>query len=253
METLVVHPIVSIVATTFLLRWTLTSFEPNSPARPYLLLLLLGCTLVTGLNAHRTSKSDVVNSYIGFAYSAQLSLEIIDHVWHSKRYFYHEQPKLGKANKKSASPDFWILDVLWNKRRIGTPRQIRNVPQFDPKDPTYVPTRGWFLTVASIRLALSLLIVELLANPDYPDAAVRYGSGRTELIGAALQGRFSMQDFVDRVVIIMKFWVTTYLTQGLSYDAVSIMSVGLGINSVEDWPPRWGPVTSAYTVRRFWG
>jgi len=227
-------PYLSILATVAILGYTTVHVPPSSPNRFLALFFVLPFVIVTITTAHNASTYAAWNSFIAGAYGSQFIPEIIDHICISRLHFDTKESKNG--GRGLLARILWALDITCNKRRIGSSRQVKNVPHFSSRNPCYTPTRRWFLIFRSVRFVLSYLLVDLLMSFPAPD--------RQQLEGAG---------FIERAGMAAGFWLITYLVQSAAYDFFSVIAVGLHLNGVEAWPPRFGSVYEAYSVRQFWG
>jgi len=143
----------------------------------------------------------------------------------------------------------WAWDVVFNFRAVGTPREVKNMPKWSYSDPEYVPSRAVFLLTRGIAVVGSYLFLDFLNSQPPPGfrhfTAEKAGqfSGLSEL---------SVEDIVARMVTTAIFWFSLRLTIALIYNGFSLIPVALMIHGPEDWPPYFGSVLSAYSVRTFW-
>ena len=50
---------------------------------------------------------------------------------------------------------------------------------------------------------------------------------------------------------MLGFWISLYCVIQLYIGLIAFVTVALGLDKVKSWPPAFGPITEAYTVRRF--
>lgn len=143
----------------------------------------------------------------------------------------------------------WGWDVVFNFRAVGTPREIKNMPKFSYKNPDYIPSRFAFLTKRSAAFIGTFFILDFLISQ--PQLDLRYFA--VEKAGQFSGfGRLSVEDIVARFVTTAIFWFSLRLTIALVYNGFSIIVVALMIHKPKEWPPYFGSVLSAYSVRTFW-
>jgi hypothetical protein len=54
-------------------------------------------------------------------------------------------------------------------------------------------------------------------------------------------------------MISLMFWFAfVRAAVDIDYRITSILSVGIGLDAPEDWPPLFGRAKQAYTLRNFW-
>ena len=119
-------PYVSVITTILLLGWTLR-LHPSSPHRLSMLFLILVPATITAARAEGFSPSTAWDSFIGGEYGSLLALEAIDYVCLSK-FYYDPSLKTEKGQQSVWKWLTWSLDVVINKRKIGTARQVKNIP-----------------------------------------------------------------------------------------------------------------------------
>lgn len=111
-----------------------------------------------------------------------------------------------------------------------------------------VPDRSHFLLRQSAIFAWQYLALDLIQT-----LTVQQASERKELL-PNIQWNVSPGQWAERAGTHIAVWfVATRLIGDSAYRLLSIISVGLGIDSPSDWPPAWGRMKEAYTLRKFWG
>jgi hypothetical protein len=270
-------PYISLALSITLLHLILTHLHPTSIYRPLMLCLILTTALVTAFTATAASSIPGWNALIGTAYGAQLALESVDHVLLSKLHYFpsatasvdttNSHTTAGAEAKDSPTrrsgggahfglplPDsvLWTLDVVFNKRRIGTARQVKNVPHFRRSDPTFIPSKSRFLVFRAARFVVVYLLVDFLTSFS-PSPAAQFAVEKVPLLSRLAVGEVAGEEFGERMGATGGFWFFSWLIQGVVYDSFSLVAVELGLSTVEDWPPRFGSWMDAWSVRRFWG
>lgn len=248
-------PYLLIIASALLLHFTLSRLPPPTPYRCLMLAPILFSTLATAITAKDASAFTIWNTFIGCIYGSNLALEAIDHVCITRRYLDPNAAKKLPARSKrlfvSASL-LWTVDIICNSRSIGSPRQIKNVPYFNRRSPTFRPTRTQFLIFRSVRFVLCYLLIDFLTSIPSPSAS-RFSPEAEPFLTKLLAGQMTAVEFAERASMTMSFYLMVYVIQVTTYDFFSIVAVGLGLNNAGDWPPRFGSIWEAYSVRRFWG
>ena len=154
----------------------------------------------------------------------------------------------------------WVGKLMWavglecNPRGIGTPWQIRNLPPFDRKNPRYVPSRAGFLVQ---RIVNGLLVYAMfkasLAADDIYWAILQegdYSEYKTSIIRRILD--VSMREILIRAWLPLHFLFEVYCQHQYWHCLVSVIAVALG-DEPRRWPPLYGDIRDAYSLRRFWG
>ncbi|KAH1304730.1 hypothetical protein KXW91_003119 [Aspergillus fumigatus] len=66
--------------------------------------------------------------------------------------------------------------------------------------------------------------------------------------------RVSREEWRTRIMTSLMFWFAFLRAAvDIDYRTASILSVGVGLDAPEDWPPLFGRANQAYTLRNFWG
>lgn len=129
------------------------------------------------------------------------------------------------------------FNVLWNMRDVGGPRQIARIPPNRYSCPGRGPSRPGFLTRHAISLACAYVLLELIT------LAPPRGAAPASVAEAVL----------TRVLATAAFWITLSLFLSLIYDVLAITQVTLFLSEPADWPPLFGRLVDAWSVRQFWG
>lgn len=157
-------------------------------------------------------------------------------------------PRCGTAGQRLQ----FGFDVTLNPRQLNTPYQVNNVPAWSSSDLERVPSRGDFLWRTAINVSLSYLIVDLCSLRAQPERNailfsrdnIRFFS-RLKTLGTA--------EVILRVLASHILWLNIYCIFRVFHGCLSFLAVGSGISEVNDWAPPFGPLSEAYSIRRFWG
>jgi hypothetical protein len=140
---------------------------------------------------------------------------------------------------------FWsILQlVALNFRGIGTPWKIKNVPQFSTYYPGRIPrSRVQFLIRQIAVVTFQILVVDLtltLFRTKYHSL----GSG------LAMREQWLFREYYS----VAAWWLINRCFLSASYNLIAIIGVATSLYSIEDFPPLMGSISSAYTLRNYWG
>jgi len=63
----------------------------------------------------------------------------------------------------------------------------------------------------------------------------------------------SVEQLIIRSASTLGFWIILYCIIQTYMGSMAFVSVALRFSQVDSWRPGFGPITEAYTVRRFWG
>lgn len=136
-------------------------------------------------------------------------------------------------------------------RKAATPYQVKGLSPFSGQDPQYVPSRGVFLLNKAVILLLCYLVMDFSSLASQPDQnPVLYHPSRISWLNAENLGA---EPLLIRSTTALGFWVNLYCIVQFYMGIFAFFTVGIGASKVEDWPPCFGPVSEAYSVRRFWG
>lgn len=136
-------------------------------------------------------------------------------------------------------------------RNVGCPFEVSGVPHFSSDSPSYVPSRGTFLRDKAISLLSCYLVLDFLTFASQPDQnPVLYSPAR---VPWATADNRSVERLIVRSASTFGFWLSLYCIIQAYMGFVAFLSVALGLSEVKSWPPGFGPISEAYTVRRFWG
>jgi hypothetical protein len=149
----------------------------------------------------------------------------------------------------------WAVDLVSNPRGIGTSWQIRNLPAFSKQDPNYVPSRRRFILQ---RLAAGLMfyaVVKLyyLLEKKFYIANLRDGDYSEEKESIIRRiGEASLHELFVRSWLPFSFFFTAWCRHQYLHSFVSASAVALG-DEPRRWPPLYGDIRDAYSIRQFWG
>jgi hypothetical protein len=144
----------------------------------------------------------------------------------------------------------WAYQVIFSYRAIGTPRQVKHMPQWSKTDPEYAPSRGMFLLQRGSTVLGTYLVLDFLNSQPAPDLAPFSAIKAGQFSGLSGQ---NIEDLLTRMISTAVFWTSLRLTIALIYNSFSLLLVALMIDSPKDWPPYFGSILSAYSIRQFWG
>ena len=146
----------------------------------------------------------------------------------------------------------WLVGVVCNPRGIGKSWQIRNLPSFSRTQNFFRPSRKAFVCRRILQFLLFTVMFEayfqihLLLNPNGDD-----------FTGDKMHFFSRLRDITAREIFI-RLWLPfpTYLPMYLEFSSlhclISVIAVALGDDPLQ-WPPLFGDIRDAYTLRRFWG
>jgi hypothetical protein len=136
-------------------------------------------------------------------------------------------------------------------RGVRTPWQVKGIPShpaYLARQPKAPISRSAFL----IRQAAIVAWLYLYLN-----CANYLADGKSLPLSKPIYGlgylRVSREEWRTRIMISLMFWFAfVRAAVDIDYRITSILSVGIGLDAPEDWPPLFGRAKQAYTLRNFW-
>lgn len=144
--------------------------------------------------------------------------------------------------------------VKTSSRNEGTPWIVKNTPPFSSKDAKFVPSRKAFCFQRLAMIVVTFLFFDLLSQQKNPleDNAQLYSSGRVRIFTGDNQN-LTTERILTRLISVVMCWICAALFISSEYSIYAVLSVALHIKDVRQYPPSFGPVSEAYTIRQFWG
>ncbi|KAJ5636115.1 uncharacterized protein N7484_009428 [Penicillium longicatenatum] len=159
--------------------------------------------------------------------------------------------KVVKNSQSTISYFFAATRALIFTRGVNTPWQVKNIPsqpRYYARRGMQVPSRSHFLLRQSVILAWQYLALDIIQTLSAQQASER------KEISWEIHWNVSCRQWGERAGTHLAIWfVVNRLIGDSAYRLLSIVSVGLGNDSPSDWPPAWGRMKEAYTLRNFWG
>ncbi|KAJ5087450.1 hypothetical protein N7456_011066 [Penicillium angulare] len=149
---------------------------------------------------------------------------------------------------------WYAFELVAFPRAINTPRQVRNVPAHPPYlqrngDGAQI-SRNKFLVRQSVIFVWQYLVLDIfqtLAHLDGEDQDPNVGFSKIELF-------VPFEIWIKRLVLsLMAGFISTRILIDAHYRFSSLVFVGLGLDVPDNWPPLFGTMADAYTLRNYWG
>jgi hypothetical protein len=139
-------------------------------------------------------------------------------------------------------------------RGVGTPWQVKNVPAFPAYHSKGSGLKQWrFLLRQSCFVAWYCLILDLMSfigsQESIEERERRYGDGAEFKYLQATKEQWAMRV----VTSLMTWFFMARVIIDAFYRFMSLVFVGTGISSPASWPPFFGNMKDAYTLRNYWG
>jgi Membrane bound O-acyl transferase family len=170
------------------------------------------------------------------------------------------------VNRETAPPANSSLERLSN---VGTflfsPRKnlpARRIPSFSSSDLNYVPSRQAFLFAEIGRVLIGLIVLHYEGYLNLSTHASDYGPPHDRLLSRLFPFFLQNSEPDDKITVLeciirahtaLATLISEYILHNLVYSSASILGVGLLFHSPSQWPPLYGPLKEAYTIRRFYG
>jgi hypothetical protein len=145
------------------------------------------------------------------------------------------------------------LYILTTLRGIDTSYEVRQIRHGRESS----ASRSGFLLCTLAIVAAKYLVLDLMTfHPPSPEDTQRlFGEGKEYLLFRSHSlPPVTVQDILTNLGVTFLGWgpIGSWFIE-VHYRVLSLVSVGLGVSSPHQWPPLFGFITEAYTLRRFWG
>lgn len=146
---------------------------------------------------------------------------------------------------------FGLLTTL-SSRQVNTPFQVKNVPRFSNRHADFVPSRAVFLRDTALAVLVCYLVVDLSTMAAQPEQnPILFNRQNVPLLARWYE--ISAAELVVRTFTSLAVWLNIYCIFRVGHGIMGFVAVSTGLSEVTAWPPAFGPLAEAYTVRRFWG
>ncbi|KAE8163403.1 pyridoxal phosphate-dependent transferase [Aspergillus tamarii] len=140
----------------------------------------------------------------------------------------------------------WAITLLLNLRGIRWSFQAKNIPRM-PERMTRARFLRWRLGELIWVLLMADLVSQMTLRFFFTDAVGAVGNVDSKYI-TIRDARWGWS-----FLKALTFGLGPYFFINMQYLVVSILAVAAGISRPEDWPPLFGKLKAATTVRNFWG
>ena len=148
---------------------------------------------------------------------------------------------------------FWArlkfgLSAASSYRWTGSRREVKNVPHFSARDPSFVPAKTAFLWQTATKVLACFLTIDLMGLGTNEEMNKTYFySTKVPLLTRLTSAELGM-----RIGGTIGAGVGVYCAQEGIQSTLALTAVGLGLSEAKDWRPRFGAIGEAYSIRRFW-
>ncbi|KAI1439026.1 membrane bound O-acyl transferase family-domain-containing protein [Xylaria sp. CBS 124048] len=170
----------------------------------------------------------------------------------TERAFYrvHEPPERVSFAAFSLRKLLWAAALVFNMRGIGWNYQVKNVPSLSARS---ARSRLDFIATRFVAAAYFLFMIDLASHAT---VNIFYTNEQTLVAGDVDSKYLRIWDHRSLIWSFIRgltFAVQPYYGIQLQYTVSSIIAVGLGISKPADWPPSFGKLSEATSLRKFWG
>ena len=271
--TMLPYPVIPLIIQFTITVLVLGFISSSSFLRPALLPIIAACSAacVSACSASQLGSawSALVGGYSMTYLFQYVSLALLSRCSFEKdgptssKFSQHNVDKGAVERRKHEDETLAPSQILWMRfyfgvsaacsfRWTGTKRQVKNVPQFSTCDPDYIPSRSEFLGGAATRIMVCYLVVDLLGLGNDEEMNVLHFSPAKIPFFTRL-GEVTLLELSMRVAATFGAGVGIYCCQMGLQSIIAFVAVGVGLSDGRMWPPRFGPLVEAYSIRRFWG
>ena len=136
-------------------------------------------------------------------------------------------------------------------RYLGTPLEIENIPQFPSGDGGCHISKARFLFKTAVKLLVCLLILDASSFGARPENTVIFLPHRVPVLTRLKT--VSCEELAVRLIVTLVSWLITYCVVQSIYCVHAICFVSCGLTDPATWPPVFGSLQDAWSVRQFWG
>ncbi|KAI0114680.1 membrane bound O-acyl transferase family-domain-containing protein [Hypoxylon sp. NC0597] len=142
----------------------------------------------------------------------------------------------------------WTLNAMINLRGIRWSSETRNLPKRIKEGEKESKAR--FLLLQLVDFCWMFLMVDLVSQLGLRLFFIDPTSGKPYVNSKGLS--IQSHDMLGSLAKAFVYGAGPYFVTNMQYVACSIVAVILGLSQPEDWPPLYGKLREATTVRKFW-
>ncbi|KAI2707625.1 hypothetical protein CBS147332_6683 [Penicillium roqueforti] len=159
-----------------------------------------------------------------------------------------------KSTRNFGSRLLAAFRLLTQTRAVNTHWQVKNVPshpKYYLRRGMQVPTWGRFLLRQLAIVAWQCLVLDIVQTVSIQQARER---GLYQPASLEVKWIVPVGQWAERIATHLSIWfIVNRLIGDLAYRVLSIFFVVIGLDSPADWPPAFGSMADAFTLRNFWG
>ena len=143
----------------------------------------------------------------------------------------------------------FAIALLFGTRGVNTPWQAKNTPPFSSKYSSRPPSRLQFLARRCLTLIFGFLIMDF--GTTLPLDPKIFALDTIPFF--ARLSHVTFEEMAVRTINTIALWVINYAFICFFANCWAVVAVGLGWSRPEAWPPGFGNMSDAWTLRRYWG
>lgn len=144
------------------------------------------------------------------------------------------------------------LNISTQGRFPATRWPVRNIPPFSRSKPSHIPGKGSFQVQTALKVIIGFTLLALLGfAPNSGDNSTVFASEKVALLTRL--DSVSREDIITRAGSVLGYWTVQYIIHVAVHGLLAVVVVTLGVSEVKAWPPVFGSIQDAYSIRRFWG
>jgi hypothetical protein len=160
--------------------------------------------------------------------------------------------KVVPSSNPTGSRLFWAGQVTLNQRWTNSPWAIKNIPPFSWRQPEYVPSRTRFVLQRLSIAAATYTVVTILSSGEADAIELQRMFSRDNVPFFSRMAEVTLEEIIQRVMVTLTVWTTTYCILTTIYNVISAFVVGLHLYEPSDWRPLFGGLSRISSVRSFW-
>ena len=126
-----------------------------------------------------------------------------------------------------------------------------NLPVFSPENPKLIPSRPAFLRWTAFKIIAYYITLDILGLGADAETSMRTFAPQRIPFFSRLS-EITMEEIATRFLTTLVSGIGIYCSQDGLQSLFALVAVGMGASEVRSWPPRFGSLHDAYTIRRFW-
>lgn len=239
------HPFLYLLLSYAVTAGSIAFVPPTSVIRPFAVGGVLACVITGIVYMDRGASVQIIY----FCAACQVGVALYSNYL---LLLMKATPPPGSSNVERL---MWAIDLVFNPRGIGTSWQIRNLPTFSRHDPNYVPSRRRFILQ---RMATGLTLYAMTKVYNQIEEKVYFANLRSGDYSEEKEsiirrfGEVSIHELFVRAWLPLSFFFSSWCRHQYLHSLVSASAVALG-HEPRSWPPLYGNVRDAYSLRQFWG